>query len=149
MESLNCFFLVFGWIKLKVGVWGNFRLLILNVNLEMHYQFEILRKCHFSSSRSWFLAQHSTHELVNDVQSFNLENFHIWLPKNDISLVKISWATLSYLAKTLETYYFSAVTFRWRNKINMMMASSKLFVNFWRFLPIVYPYQVSSSSDLK
>ena len=32
VESLHCFF-VFGWIKLKFDVRGNFRLLILNVSL--------------------------------------------------------------------------------------------------------------------
>ena len=31
VESLYCFF-VFGWIKLKFGVKGNFRLLISNLN---------------------------------------------------------------------------------------------------------------------
>ena len=31
MESFHCFF-VFGWIKLKFGVRGNFRLLISNLN---------------------------------------------------------------------------------------------------------------------
>ena len=51
VESLHCFF-VFGWIKLKFGVGGNFRLLISNLNSKTQYQFQILRKCHFSSLRS-------------------------------------------------------------------------------------------------
>ena len=51
VKSLYCFF-VFGWIKLKFGVRGNFRLLISNRNSKMPYQFEILRKCHCSSLRS-------------------------------------------------------------------------------------------------
>ena len=58
VKSLHCFFL-FGWIKLKFGVRVNFRLLISNLNSKTQYRFEILRKCHFSSLRSWFLAQHS------------------------------------------------------------------------------------------
>ena len=45
-ESLHGFF-VFGWIKLKYSVSGNFGLLISNLNSETQYQFEILRKCHF------------------------------------------------------------------------------------------------------
>ena len=43
-------FFVFGWIKLKFGVRGNFTLLISNLNAKTQYQFEILRK---------FLALHS------------------------------------------------------------------------------------------
>ena len=35
-ESLHCFF-VFGWIKLKFGVRGNFKLLISNLNSAMQY----------------------------------------------------------------------------------------------------------------
>ena len=50
---------VFGWIKLKFGVRGNFRLLISNLNSKTRYQFEIVRKGHFSSLRTRFLAQHS------------------------------------------------------------------------------------------
>ena len=38
---------VFEWIKLKLGVRGNFGVLISNLNSKMQYQFEILRKCHF------------------------------------------------------------------------------------------------------
>ena len=59
MESLHRFF-IFGWIKLKFRVKGNFRLLISNLNSKMQYRFVILRKRHFSSLRSLFLA----HELV-------------------------------------------------------------------------------------
>ena len=51
VKSLHCFF-VFGWIKLKLGVRGNFRLLTSNLNSKTQYQFEILRKCHLSSLRS-------------------------------------------------------------------------------------------------
>ena len=51
VESRHCFF-VFGWIKLKFGVMGNFRLLISNLNSKMQYLFAIVRKCHFSSLRS-------------------------------------------------------------------------------------------------
>ena len=56
-----------------------------------------LRKCHFSSIRSWFLTQHPLmnwlpwQQWMTYLQSFNSKNLHIWLPKNDISLVKISW----------------------------------------------------------
>ena len=46
------FFFIFGWIKLEFGVRGDFRLLISNLNSKRQYQFEILRKCHFSSLRS-------------------------------------------------------------------------------------------------
>ena len=52
-------FFVSGWIKLKFCVKSNFWLLISNRNSKTQYQFEILRKCHLSSIRSWFLAQHS------------------------------------------------------------------------------------------
>ena len=37
-----CF--LFGWIKLKFGIRGNFALLISNPNSKTQYQFEILRK---------------------------------------------------------------------------------------------------------
>ena len=45
-------FLLLGWIELKFGVKGNFRLLISNLNSKTQYHFEIVRKCHFSSLRS-------------------------------------------------------------------------------------------------
>ena len=51
LESRHCF-IVFGWIKLKFGVKGNFRFLIPNLHSKTQYQFEILRKCHFCSLRS-------------------------------------------------------------------------------------------------
>ena len=35
VESLHCFCFVFGWIKLKFGVRGNFRVLISNLNSKM------------------------------------------------------------------------------------------------------------------
>ena len=38
VESLYCFF-VFGWIKLKFAVRGNFTLLISNLNSKVQYQF--------------------------------------------------------------------------------------------------------------
>ena len=43
VESLHCFF-VFGWIKLKFGVRGNFRLLISNLNSKTQYQLRNLKK---------------------------------------------------------------------------------------------------------
>ena len=52
-ESLRGFF-VFGWIKLKFGLRGNFELLISNLNSKMQYLFKILRKCHFSELRARF-----------------------------------------------------------------------------------------------
>ena len=55
---------VFGWIKLKFAVRGNFRLLISNRNSETQYQFENLIKCHFSFLRSWFFSPALPHELV-------------------------------------------------------------------------------------
>ena len=51
--SLHGFF-AFGWIKRKFGVRDNFGLLISNFNSKTHYQFGILRKCHFSKFRPWF-----------------------------------------------------------------------------------------------
>ena len=36
------------------------------------------------------------------LKSFNLKNFYLWLPKSDISLVKINVTVLRYSAKTLE-----------------------------------------------
>ena len=45
MSSL--FLCSFGWIKLKFGVRGNFRLLISNLNSKMQYELEILRNSHF------------------------------------------------------------------------------------------------------
>ena len=111
MESLHCFF-VFERIKLQVGLRGNFRLLISNLNSKTQYEFEILRKCHFSSLGSWFLAQHPLmnwlpwQQWMIYLQSFNFKNFYIWLPKNDISLLKISWTVLRYSAKTFENLPF-------------------------------------------
>ena len=111
MESLHCFF-VFGWIKLKFGVRGNFRLLISNLSSETQYQFEILRKCHFSSLRSWFLAQHSLmnwfpwQQWMTYLQSFNFKNVYIRLPKIDISLVRSVKSFLRYSAKTLKNLLF-------------------------------------------
>ena len=130
MESLHCFF-VFGWIKLKFVARGNFRLLISNLNLKRHYQFKILRKCHFSSLRSWFLAQHCLmnwlpwKQRMIYLQSSHLKNFYIWLPKNDISLVKISWTVFKIFSQnTRKPSIFSAVAFWWRHNINMTMTSS-------------------------
>ena len=104
MESLHCFFL-FGWIKLKFGVRGNFRLLTSNLNSKTQYQFEILRKCHSSSLTSWFFTQHSTRnwlpwqQWVTYLQSFNFKNLYMWLPKNDISLVKISYTVFEIFSQ--------------------------------------------------
>ena len=61
VESLHCFF-VFRWIKLEFGVRGNFRLLSSNLNSKMQDQFEVLRKCHFSSLM--IFSQTLPHELV-------------------------------------------------------------------------------------
>ena len=103
MESLHCFY-VFGWIKLKFGVRGNFRLLISNLNRKSLYQFEILRKCYFSSW-SWFLAQHSLinwlpyQQWMTSLHSFNSKRYYRWLPKTDISLVKISWTVFKTFSK--------------------------------------------------
>ena len=47
VKSLHGFF-VFGWIKLKFGVRGKFRVLISNRNSKKPYQFEVLRKLFFS-----------------------------------------------------------------------------------------------------
>ena len=46
-KVLIVFVFVFGWIKLKFGARGNFRLLISNLHSKMQYQFAMLRKCHF------------------------------------------------------------------------------------------------------
>ena len=135
VKSLHCF-LVFGWIKLKFGVRGNFRLLISNLNSKTQYQFEILRKCHFSFLRLWFLAQHSLinwllwQQWMTYLQCFNLKNFYKWLTKNDISLVEISWTVFEILSQNPQKpSTFSPVAFWWRHTINMMMMSSKIFVN--------------------
>ena len=58
VQSLHCFF-VFGWIKLKFGVRGNFGFLISNLNSKTQYQFEILRKMPLFFSSIMILAQHS------------------------------------------------------------------------------------------
>ena len=155
MESIHCFF-VFGWIKINFSVRDKFKLLISNINSQKHYQFAILRKCHFSSSRSLFLSQHSLmnwlqwQEWVVYLQSFNFKNFYICLPNTDIGLVKISWTVLEIFSQNLgKSATLSAVSFWWGHKVNMTMTSTKTFVNLWRFLPIVYPYQFPSSSDMK
>ena len=72
VKSLHCFF-VFGWVELKFGVKGNLRRLISNLNPKTQYQFEILRKCHFSSLRSWFI-QALPHELVTMATMNNLSS---------------------------------------------------------------------------
>ena len=111
VESLHCFF-VFGWIKLKFGVVGTFVLLISNLNSKAQYQFAILRKCHFTSIRSWFLAQHCLmnwlpwQQWVVYLQSFNFKNFYIWLPKTDEVWWKFVKPFLRYSAKTLENLLF-------------------------------------------
>ena len=71
----------------KFGVRGNFNLLTSNLNSKTKYQFEILRKSHFSSLRSWFLAQHSLinwlpwQHWMTCLQSFNSKGCYRWLPK--------------------------------------------------------------------
>ena len=81
VESLHCFF-AFRWIKLKLGITGNFRLLISNLNSKAQYQFAILRKCHFSSLRLWFLAQHSLmnwlpwKQWMSCLQSLNFKRYY-------------------------------------------------------------------------
>ena len=110
VESLHCFF-VFGWITLKFGVRGNFRLLISNLDSKMQYPFKILRKCYFSSLRSWFLAQHSLmnwlpwQQWMTCLQSCNFKNIYRWLPKNDISLLNCFWDIQPKPSKTF--YLFS------------------------------------------
>ena len=64
VESLYCFF-VFGWIKLKFGVRGNFRLPISNLNSKTQYHFKILRQFHSSSLDNDF-SPALPHELVNE-----------------------------------------------------------------------------------
>ena len=132
MEILHCLF-VFGWIKLKFGVRGNFWLLISNLNSKMQHQFEILRKCHFSFLRSWFLAQHSFmnwllwQQWLVYLQSFNFETFFIYLPKTGLSLVKISWTVFEIFSQNRrKSAIFSAVSLWWRHKINIM----KIFCQF-------------------
>ena len=127
---------VFGWIQLNFGVRGNFRFLISNLNSKMQYLFTILRKCHFSSLRSWFLAQHDswTGYHGNSVwfifHLLIIKNFYIYLPKSDISLVKISWTVFEIFSQNAQkSAIFSAVSFWWHYKINMTMTSSKFLVN--------------------
>ena len=101
VESGHCFF-VFGWIKLKFAVKGNFR---LNLNSKTQYQFEILRKSHFSSLRSLFLAQHSLtnwlswQQWMTYLQPLNFKIFYTCFPKNDIGLVKINWTVFEIFSQ--------------------------------------------------
>ena len=117
MESFHCIF-VFRWIKPKFGVRGNFRLLISNLNSNAQYQFEILTKCHFSSLRSWFLAQHFLKnwlpwkQWMTCLQLFNFRRYYGWLSKNDISLLKISWTVFEIFGQNpRKPSTFSAVAF--------------------------------------
>ena len=69
----SCFF-VFGWIKLKLGLRGNFRLLISNLNSKMQYQFEMLRKMPLFFSSIMIFSPALPHKLVtmatiNDLSS--------------------------------------------------------------------------------
>ena len=116
---------------------GNFRLLISNRNSKTQYLFAI---CHFSSLRSWFLAQHSLmnwlpwQQRMVYLPSFNFRNFYIYLLKSDISLVKISSTVFEIFSKNAQqSAIFSAVSFWWRHKINMTMTSSKQFCQFVKF----------------
>ena len=58
-------------------------------------------------------------------QSFNFKNFYTWLPKHDISLVKISWTVFEIFSQTLENVLFFQLshfndviksTWRWRHQ---------------------------------
>ena len=129
-------FLFCGWIKLKFGVRGNFKLLISSLNLKTQYLFANLWKCHFPSLRSWCLAQHSImnwlpwQQWMIYLPSFNFINVCIYLPKSDISLVKISWTVFEIFSQNAKKIcYFSAVSSWWRHKINMTITSSKILVN--------------------
>ena len=129
-------FLCFGLIKLNFGARCNFRLLISNLKSKMQYQFAMLRKCHFYSIGSWFLAQHSLmnwlpwQQWVVYFQSFNFKNFYIWLSKTDISLVKITWTVFEISSQNpRRSAIFLAVSFWWRHKINMTMTPSKIVFN--------------------
>ena len=42
-SRMSSLILCFGWIKLKLGIRGNFGLLISNLNSKTQYQFEIVR----------------------------------------------------------------------------------------------------------
>ena len=135
VESCHCFF-VFVWVKLRYGLRGNFRLLISNFNSKTQYLFAIWRKWHFSSLRSWLLAQHSLmnwlpwQQWMFYLPSFNFKNCYIYLPKSDISLVKISWTVFEvFIENAKNSAIFSAVSFWWRHKINMTMTSQNIFVN--------------------
>ena len=68
-------------VIIVIGVRGNLRLLISNLKSKVQYLFEILRKCHLTSLRSWLLALHSLmnslpwQQWMTCLQSFNFKNF--------------------------------------------------------------------------
>ena len=101
-------FLCFWMGQLKFGVRGNFRLLISSLNSKTEYLFAILWKCHFSSLKSWFLAQHSFmnwlpwQQWMVYLPSFNFKNFYIYLHKSNISLVKISWTVFEIFSQNAQ-----------------------------------------------
>ena len=80
VENLHWFF-VFGRIKLKFAVRGNFRLLISNLNSKTQYQFEILRTMPLSLSSIMIFSPVLPQELVtmvlmNDLSSiFNFKRY--------------------------------------------------------------------------
>ena len=127
VENRHCLF-VFGWIKLKFGVRGHFRLLVSNINSKTQYQFEILRKYHFSS---WFL--NGTHSWISYHGNNEWNIFNLLISKDTIedclNTTKIWWKSvevfLRYSEKTLE----NPVAFWCRHEINMKMILSKSFVN--------------------
>ena len=97
--------------KLKFGVRGNFRLLISNLNSKMQYQFEIVRKCHFSSLKSWCLAQHSLmnrlpwQQWMTYPHVFNSKRYYRWLPSNHISVMKTSWTVFEIFSKNPRNHF--------------------------------------------
>ena len=63
-------------------------------------------------------------------QSFNFKNFYIWLPKSDISLVKIRQTFLEIFSQNpRKLSIFPIVAFWWRHKINLTWRYQK-------FLPL-------------
>ena len=106
MESLYCF-LVFGWIKLKFGVRGHVRLLILNLNSNTQYKSEILKNATFLFSDHDFKLRISrelvTMATVNDLSLIFISN----TSADDCLKVTLVWwksfePFLRYSAKTLE-----------------------------------------------
>ena len=108
----------------------------------MQYQFEILRKCHFSSFRSWFLAQYSLmnwlpwQEWMTYLQSFNFKNFDIRLPKSDISLVKICWTVFEIFSQNPQkrsifqlSHFDDVIKSTWRRRHQNFCQFVKIFTH--------------------